>query len=142
LLREITAMSDYGDFGHVETGHENQELEHGQQAYGQEHDASQAYDAYGQENHYENDQHYNHGEHVAYHSPDGGSYEKTEFTNFDSHVEESDAAYGEHFTAHEHDASFGQLDYLRQYFDADFARGDFGDFAQDSGQQELSAASN
>jgi hypothetical protein len=142
LLREITAMSDYGDFGHVEAGHENYELEHGQQAYGNEHDASQQYDAYGEANHHEADQHYNHGEAEHYHAPDGTDYSKVEYTNYDSHVEASEAAYGEHYSAHQHDASFGQLSYLRQYFDADFARGDFATFAEDSGQQELSAASN
>jgi len=132
-------MSDYGDFGHVETGHEDYDLDHGQQAYGSEHDAAQAYDAYGQEHHYENDQHYNHGHAVEYDSPDGAHYAEQDYTNYDSHVAESDAAYGEHYAATEHDASFGELDYLREHFDADFARGDFANFAEDSGQQEISA---
>src|SRR5262245_5951843 len=114
-------MSDYGDFGHVETGHENYELEHGQQAYGNEHDASQAYNAYGEAHNYENDQHYTHGEAEHYRAPDGTEYSRQEYTNFDSHVAESDVAYGEQFSSHEHDASFGHMDYLRQYFDADFA---------------------
>jgi hypothetical protein len=142
LLREITAMSDYGDFGHVETGHENYDLDHGQQAYGNEHDASQNYDAYGQAHNYENDQHYNHGHAVEYDSPTGEHYAEQDYTNYDSHIAESDAAYGEHYDSTEHNASFGELDYLREHFDADFARGDFANFAQDSGQQELSAVSN
>jgi hypothetical protein len=129
-------MSDF------ETGHEHFDLDQAHQASGQEHDASQAYDAFGQEHHFERDVDFDHGSHEAYRSPDGATFEKTEFTHFDSHESESDAAFGEQYSSHVHDASFGQLDYLRQYFDADFARGDFGDFAQDSGQQELSAASN
>ena len=68
-------------------------------------------------------------------------YEESEYTEADSHVAESDVAYGEHYAATEHDASFGELDYLREHFDADFAHGDFSNFAQDSGQQELSAVS-
>jgi hypothetical protein len=131
-------MSDYTDFGQ---GHESHDLDHGQQAFGTEHDAAQNYDAFGQAHTYENDQHFANGHHVEYDSPAGAHYEESEFTNYDSHVAESDAAYGEHYAATEHDASFGELDYLREHFDADFAHGDFSSFAQDSGQQELSAVS-
>jgi hypothetical protein len=138
-------MSDYGDFGHVETGHEDYDLDHGQQAYGSEHDAAQAYDAYGQEHNYENDQHYNHGHAVEYDSPNGAHYAEQDYTNYDSHVAESDAAYGEHYAATEHDASFSELDYLREHFDTEFAHADFdhgyeGDKGYEGGEQELSAA--
>ena len=131
-------MSDYTDFGQ---GHESYDLEHNHQAYANEHDASQNYDAYAQAHNYENDQHYANGHHVEYDSPTGEHYEESEYTEADSHVADSSVAYGEHYDAREHDASFGELDYLREHFDAEFAHGDFSNFAQDSGQQELSAVS-
>jgi hypothetical protein len=142
LQREITAMSDYGDFGHVETGHEAADLDHLHQEQGYEQDHNANYDAYGQEHNYENDQHYNHGHAVEYDNPSGEHYAEQDYTNYDSHVAESDAAFGEHYSEADHSQSFGDLDYLREHFDADFARGDFANFAQDSGQQELSAVSN
>ena len=113
-------MSDYGDFGHVETGHENYDLDHGHQEYGNEHDASQAYDAYGQAHNYENDQHYNHGHAVEYDSPTGEHYAEQDYTNYDSHVAESDAAYGEHYSEADHSQSYNELDYLREHFDAEY----------------------
>jgi hypothetical protein len=134
-------MSDYGDFGHVETGNESHDLDQGHQAYGNEHDAAQAYDAYGQEHNYENDQHFNHGHAVEFDSPEGAHYAEQDYTNYDSHVAESDAAYGEHYAATEHDASFGELDYLREHFDAEFAHADFGHYGDEDGRQELSAVS-
>ena len=93
---------------------------------------------YHKEHNYENDQHYNHGHAVEYDSPSGAHYAEQDYTNYDSHVAESDAAYGEHYAATEHDASFGELDYLREHFDADFAHADYGN---EGGQQELSAVS-
>jgi len=113
-------MSDYGDFGHVETGHENYDLDHGQQAYGSEHDAAQAYDAYGQAHNYENDQHYNHGHAVEYDSPSGAHYEEQDYTNYDSHVAESDASYGTHYAEADHAQSYQELEYLKEHFDAEF----------------------
>jgi hypothetical protein len=142
-------MSDYDggheayENGHVEAGQENYDLDQAHQAYGQEHDASQAYNAYGQEHNYENDQHYNHGEAEHYHSPDGGDYSKVEYTNYDSHVEDHSAEYGEQYTAQQHDASFSELDYLQKHFDAEFLHADFasyGEHGYEGGQQELSAA--
>ena len=116
-------MSDYdgGDYGHVETADQNHDLEQYQQAYANEHDASQNYDAYAQEHNYENDQHYANGHHVEYDSPKGEHYEESEYTEADSHVADSSAAYGEHYEAKEHDASYAELDYLREHFDAEYA---------------------
>jgi len=134
---------DGGDYGHIEHGQEQYDLDHGhaEQAYNQDHDLN--YNAYGQEHNYENDQHYNHGEAEHYHSPDGGDYSKVEYTNYDSHVEDHSAEYGEQYTAQQHDASFSELDYLQKHFDAEFLHADFasyGEHGYEGGQQELSAA--
>jgi hypothetical protein len=132
---------------HVDAAHEDYDLDQAHQAYGNEHDASQQYDAYGEANHHEADQHYNHGEAEHYHAPDGTDYSKVEYTNYDSHVEASEAAYGEHYSAHQYDASFSELDSLEKHFSADFLHADFesygdhGDRGYEGGEQELSAAS-
>jgi hypothetical protein len=143
LIEEIQTMSDFdgGDYNHgqVETGHQDYDLDHGHQAYANEHDASQNYDAYAQAHNYENDQHYANGHHVEYDNPHGEHYEESDYTNADSHVAESDAAYGEHYDATEHNASSAELDYLREHFDAEFAHADYADKGYEGGQQELSA---
>jgi hypothetical protein len=131
-------MSDYVDY---DQGHQDADLDQGHQEAGYEQDHAVDYDAYGQAHNYENDQHYNHGHAVEYDSPAGAHYAEQDYTNYDSHVAESDAAYGEHYAATEHDASFGELDYLREHFDAEFAHADFGHYGDEDGRQELSAVS-
>ena len=132
---------DGADASHVDAGEQHFDLDHGASQFGSDQDHSLEHNAYGQADSHEEDVNYNHGHAVEFDSPAGAHYEETEFTNYDGHVAESDAAYGEHYAATSHDASFGELDYLREHFDADFARGDFANFAQDSGQEELSAVS-
>jgi hypothetical protein len=124
-------MSDYDggheayENGHVEAGQENYDLDQAHQAYGQEHDASQAYNAYGQEHNYENDQHYNHGEAEHYHSPEGEDYSKVEYTNYDSHVEDHEAAYAENFNQHDSYNQYANEDYLKEHLFAEFDHADY-----------------
>ena len=126
--------TDTVDAGHVDAGEQSYDLDHASQAYGSEHDASQDYAAYGEANSYENDVNFEQGHHVEYDSPAGAHYAETDYTNYDSHEAASSAAFGEHYSATEHDASFGQLDQLREHFDAQYLHADtFG------GEQALTA---
>jgi hypothetical protein len=122
-------MSDWDgtdtiDAGHVDAGEQSYDLDHASQAYGSEHDANQDYAAYGEANQYENDVNFEQGHHVEYDNPSGAHYEESDYTNYDSHEAASSAAFGEHYSANEHDASFGELDQLREHFDAQYLHAD------------------
>jgi hypothetical protein len=121
--------------GHVDAGEQHSDLDHGQAAYGNEHDASQDYDAFGQANSYEHDVDFNQGHHVEYDNPSGAHYAETDYTNYSGHEAASSAAFGEHYAADSHDASFADLDHLRESFDAQYLHAD----GAGSGEQALAA---
>jgi hypothetical protein len=131
---ETTDTVDTYDAGHVDAGEQNYDLEQGHAAYADEHDASQDYAAYGEANAYENDVNFEQGHHVEYDSPNGAHFEETDYTNYSSHEAASSAAYGEHYSATEHDASSSELDYLREHFDAQYLHAD-----NYAGEQALTA---
>src|SRR5690349_23932693 len=105
-------MSDF-DAGHLDTAHEDYDLDHGHQEYGNDHDAYNNYQAYGDSHAAEADEHYNNGNHVEYDRPNGSHFSSTEFTNYDAHAAEADSSYGVDATHAEHDSSFAELDALR-----------------------------
>jgi hypothetical protein len=112
-------MSDWdaGDTNY-DAGHESADLDHTTTIHSNEHDAGQQYQAYGTEHNAETDQHYANGHHVEYDTPQS-HYSETDYTNYDTHAETHDAAYGEASNNFEHDANFGNLDQLHESFDAD-----------------------
>jgi hypothetical protein len=116
---------DGADYGHIDHGQEQYDLEHGhaEQAYNQDHDLN--YNAYGQEHNYENDQHYNHGEAEHYRSPEGAEYDKVEYTDYDSHVADHSAAYAENFNQHDSYNQYANEDYLKEHLFAQFDHADY-----------------
>jgi hypothetical protein len=127
-------MSDYTDLDH---GQESYDLDHGHQEYGNEHDHQLDYQQYGEAQNYENDQHFDHGHAVEYDSPNGAHYEEQDYTNYDSHEAASHEAYGENLSESDHSAAYGEADYLREHFDAEYLHLDH----LGGGQEELSAVS-
>ena len=126
---------DTYDQGHVDAGEQNYDLEHGHQAYANEHDASQDYAAYGEANAYEKDVNFEQGHQVEYDSPNGSHFAETDYTSLNSHEAASSAAYGEEYHATEHDASYAELDQLKEHFDAQYLHAD----QYTGGEQALSA---
>jgi hypothetical protein len=134
------------DASQLDAGEQHYDLDHNAQAYGNEHDANQDYNAYGEANNYENDQHLDHGHAVEYDNPQGGHYAEQDYTNYDSHEAASSAAFGEHYSAESHDAAFADLDHLKESFDAQYLHeGQYevpqvGHGQYEGGEQALSAA--
>jgi hypothetical protein len=118
-------MSDGYDGGgyeaaHVDADQEHYNLDHGASEYGADQDHSLNHQAYGVEDHHEADQHYNHGEAEHYHAPDGTDYSKVEYTNYDSHVEDHEAAYAENYNEHDSYNQYAEADYLKEHLFAEF----------------------
>jgi hypothetical protein len=126
------------DYGHIDSGQEHAELDHGQQEYGNEADHALNASQYGEATSHEADQHYAQGHHVEYDSPAETHYEEQDYTNFDGHEADSHAAFGTQFAEAEHNEAFGNLDVLHQEIDAQhFDATRIGD----DGQQEITAVS-
>ncbi len=126
------------DYGHVDSGHESAELDHGQAEYGSDADHALNASQYGEATSHETDQHYAHGHHEEYDSPSDAHYAETDYTNFDGHEADSHAAFGTELTEVQHNEAFENLDHLHEELSADhFDASRFGD----DGQQEISAVS-
>jgi hypothetical protein len=125
-MSDFDGGTDLGHAGHIDAHDEHFGLDQGHQAFGNEQDHFLNAQQFGQAHHFEHDVHYANGHAVEYDSPAGAHYEEQNYTNYDSHVAESDASYGSTYAEGDHQAAAGELDYLREQFDG----------------RELSAASN
>lgn len=116
---------DGGDYGHIDQGAEQYDLDHGhqEQAYDQHHDAN--YDAYAQAHNHNLDVDYDNGHAVEYHAPDGSSYAEKDFTHLDVHESDSEAAYAQHYDQHDDSHSYNEADYLKEHFADEFLHADY-----------------
>lgn len=136
----------YGhDAGHLDTGHQHGDLQQNDQAYGNEHDHLQQFNAYGQDHNATDATHFANGHHVEYDTPNE-HYTETDYTNYDQQDSQSDHSFGAEGSDQSHSQEFGQLDQLRSEFDTSFGHVsglDSGGHGPDSGGHgELSAVSN
>jgi hypothetical protein len=128
---------DDASYGDVNAGHEDFNLDHGHQAFGNEHDHLTDSQAYGNEHAAELDEHFAQGHHVESDTP-ASHFEESDFTNADVHASETDANFGEHALNTSDDSSFGNLDLLHE--DGNLSH--LSEHAFDGGGGEISAVSN
>jgi hypothetical protein len=120
---------DGGDYGHDSgTGNEHDALAHTEQEhdlnqlhqnYGDEHDALHTNEQYGHAAGFENDQNFQNGHHVEYDNPGGSHFEQTDFTDASSHEAGFEQDFGQSSVDATHDQSAGELDSLREHFEAE-----------------------
>jgi hypothetical protein len=126
------------DYGHVDSGQEYAELDHGHAEQGYDADHALNASQYGEATSHESDQHYAHGHHEEYESPSDARYSETDYTNLDAHEADSHAAFGTEFAEANHNEAFENLDHLHQELGAEhYDATRYGD----DGQQEISAVS-
>jgi hypothetical protein len=125
-------MSDYDtgdsgdtgtDYGHVETGHEHDQLDQLHQAAGSEADAQSQYGVYEQDHHAQESTDFAQGHHVEYDAPAAEHYESDDYTNFSHNASEDDHVFAAEGSESSHQAEFSELNALEQKFDAAFAQG-------------------
>jgi hypothetical protein len=126
------------DYGHVDSGHEYAELDHGQAEQGYDADHALNASQYGEATSHESDTHYAHGHHEEFDSPADAHYSETDYTNLDAHEADSHAAFGTEFSEANHNEAFENLDHLHQELEGEhYDATRYGD----DGQQEISAVS-
>jgi hypothetical protein len=134
-------MSEYGDLAQ---GHEDYDLNHDHEDYGNEHNQLHDFNAYGNNHAAELDEHFAHGHHVESATPNS-YYEESDYTNADVHASETDSNFNVNAVDAENDASFGDLDHLQEHFDGDFLSAHEGGYegghGYEGGEGELSAVS-
>jgi hypothetical protein len=124
----------------TDAGHENFELDHGQQAFGNDQDHFLNANQFGQADSHEVDQHFAQGHGVEYDNPGGAHYEEQDFTNFDGHESDQSAAFGNSVDEGDHAEAFGQIDQLHEQLDAGHFNAE--GFRDAGGESAISAVSN
>ncbi len=109
---------DGAEASHVDAGHENYQLDHGAEQYGNEADHSLEHNQYGEAATHEADVNYNHGHAVEYDSPAGAHFAEQDYTDYSAHEADTSASYGENLSESDHSEAFGQLETLHEQLDA------------------------
>jgi hypothetical protein len=137
-------MSEFGD---LDTGHENYDVDHGHEASGNEHDHLNDFNAYGNDHSSDLDAHFAQGHEVESDTP-YSHFQEQDYTEADVHASETDSNFNVNAVDAEHDASFSDLDHLQEHFDGGFLsahEGGFGGYegghGYEGGEGELSAVS-
>jgi len=115
-------MSEYDTGGHDDSGsygadvnaeNENYELDHGQEAYGDQNAHLHDESAYGDNHESELNEHYAHGDEVESDTP-YSHFDQSSYTEADVHAEQSDSSFGEHVLDADQSSSFGEADFVHE----------------------------
>jgi hypothetical protein len=129
---------DDASYGDLHAGHEDFNLDHGHDAFGQGSDHFQDLAAQGDTHASQLDEHFATGHHVESDDPNA-HFEEDNFANGDLHAAQLDQNFDLHSAEGDHANSFGDIDQLRESFAGDTLSAHQLD---DGGSGELSAVSN